>query len=381
METANERWKLFTFAGLTSCFILLLCLGRSRRVVNLWTLQNINLITIRSSSPTPNLQCNIFEGRWVYKEMEMPLYDESRCPFPSDQVRCYRNGRPDFDYQKWTWDAHGCEIPRFNGEEMLERLRGKRMIIVGDSLNRNQWESLACLLYSSIPPSRADFDFGSGSYKVFRAMDYNISVEFYWSSFLVQLDTEQPNGTRVLRLDTIDATAKRWQGADVMVFNTGHWWNLFEFKGKLVEEMDLETAFKMAMKTWARWIDENVVSTKTKVFFRSVSPQHKGKLSSCYNKRQPITNESIVNTLSDPLMEIAESIISWMRTPVRYLNITKLSGYRVDAHPMVYTTSEGKKLISKQKKPENFADCSHWCLPGLPDTWNRLLYASMVLDS
>jgi hypothetical protein len=58
---------------------------------------------------------------------------------------------------------------RFNGTDMLERLRGKRVIIVGDSLNRNQWESLACLLYSSIPSSQAYVDVKSSVYKVLRA--------------------------------------------------------------------------------------------------------------------------------------------------------------------------------------------------------------------
>lgn len=58
---------------------------------------------------------------------------------------------------------------RFNATDMLERLRGKRVIIVGDSLNRNQWESLACLLYSAVPPSRAYIETQSSVYKVFRA--------------------------------------------------------------------------------------------------------------------------------------------------------------------------------------------------------------------
>ena len=60
---------------------------------------------------------------------------------------------------------------RFNGTDMLERLRGKRVIIVGDSLNRNQWESLACLLYSAIPipSSQAYVNVKSGDYKVLRA--------------------------------------------------------------------------------------------------------------------------------------------------------------------------------------------------------------------
>lgn len=42
-------------------------------------------------------------------------------------------------------------IHRLNGTDMLERFRNKRIVLVGDSLNRNMWESLACILYSSIP--------------------------------------------------------------------------------------------------------------------------------------------------------------------------------------------------------------------------------------
>jgi GDSL/SGNH-like Acyl-Esterase family found in Pmr5 and Cas1p len=33
---------------------------------------------------------------------------------------------------------------------MLERLRGKRLVFIGDSLNRNMWESLVCALRHSV---------------------------------------------------------------------------------------------------------------------------------------------------------------------------------------------------------------------------------------
>ncbi|KAK2972153.1 hypothetical protein RJ640_018221 [Escallonia rubra] len=398
----HERWKLCTFASILGCFILLMCLNRShdvRNLVHTIALQSSSDIDFLGSGISENVKpihqrdvkCNMFKGRWVYKPMENLLYDDFRCPFLSDQVSCQRHGRPDFQYEKWSWEAHECEIPRFDGRDMLERLRGKRVVLVGDSLNRNQWESLACLLYSAIPSSTAEVDFQNGSYKVFRAKDYNVSVEFYWSPFLVQLDTKQANGTKILRLDKIDATARRWHGADVMVFNTGHWWvhrgkfrawDMFGYEGKLVEEMNIEKAFAMAMKTWENWVDDNVLPTKTSVYFRSISPEHKGK-DWCYNVTQPIEKESpMVASFPEPLMEIVRATFHRMRTPVRYLNITELSRYRRDAHSTIYGTKTGKQLIEqKGKRPEHIADCSHWCLPGLPDTWNRLLYASMVLDT
>lgn len=145
--------------------------------------------------------------------------------------------------------------------------------------------------------------------------------------------------------------------------------------------MKTETAFEMAMKTWASWVDDNVVSTKTTVFFRSISPEHKGK-NWCYNEIEPIAGESYVASFPKTLVDITERTLVEIKTPVRYLNITKLSQYRRDAHPTIYATKLGKQLIEKkQKQPESFADCSHWCLPGVPDTWNRLLYASMIFDT
>ncbi|KAJ0986167.1 hypothetical protein J5N97_004523 [Dioscorea zingiberensis] len=331
-------------------------------------------------------QCDIFEGRWVYDEERYPLYHAWQCPFLSDQVSCRKNGRPDSGYEHWRWEPRGCEIPRFNGRDMLERLRGKRVVIVGDSLNRNQWESLTCLLYSSVRPSRAVVKAQGSLYKIFRALDYGCSVEFFWSPFLVTLEEMKGgNNTKVLKLDRLDGSAKRWRGADILVFNTGHWWthrgkmkvwDYFEKRGKLVEEMEGDMPFRTAIQAWARWVDQAVDPTKTIVFFRSISPEHKRENNHwCYNQTKPITNETYIQLFPRSMVNIVERTIQKMRTPVKYLNITRLSEYRRDAHTMVYTSRQGKLLTpDQQMRPESFADCSHWCLPGLPDTWNVLIY-------
>ncbi|KAL2937050.1 Protein trichome birefringence-like 2, partial [Bienertia sinuspersici] len=114
-------------------------------------------------------KCNIFDGRWVYNPNANPYYDSNTCPFIEEKMNCQNNGRPDFQYQKWRWEPKDCDIPLFDGRDMLERLRNKRVILVGDSLNRNMWESLACLLYISVHSSRTEVDAKGSDYKVFKA--------------------------------------------------------------------------------------------------------------------------------------------------------------------------------------------------------------------
>jgi len=100
----------------------------------------------------------------------------------------------------------------------------------------------------------------------------------------------------------------------------------------------------------------------------------------CYNQTSPISTGTVAPWFPKSLVTIVERNIKNMRTPVQYLNITPLSELRIDAHPSVYTiTREGKPLSTEQRQqPLTYADCSHWCLPGLPDTWNMLLLDSLM---
>ena len=56
---------------------------------------------------------------------------------------------------------------RFDARIFMERLRGKRLMFVGDSLNRNQWESMVCLVQSAAPPGKKTL-VKNGSLNVFR---------------------------------------------------------------------------------------------------------------------------------------------------------------------------------------------------------------------
>lgn len=91
----------------------------------------------------------------------------------------------------------------------------------------------------------------------------------------------------------------------------------------------------------------------------------------CDGETRPITDDTYLSPY--PWMtKVQESVISEMKSPVFYLNITKMTDYRKDGHPSIF-----RQPVS-QRRPGMFQDCSHWRLPGVPDSRNELLYATMI---
>ncbi|PKI46679.1 hypothetical protein CRG98_033021, partial [Punica granatum] len=111
--------------------------------------------------------CDLFTGQWVLDNATHPLYKEDDCEFLSNQVTCLRNGRKDSLFQKWRWQPRDCSLPKFNAKLLLKKLRNKRLMYIGDSLNRNQWESMVCLAQSIVPSGKKRLS-RTGSLSIFK---------------------------------------------------------------------------------------------------------------------------------------------------------------------------------------------------------------------
>ncbi|KAK9069981.1 hypothetical protein SSX86_010379 [Deinandra increscens subsp. villosa] len=346
-------------------------------------------------------ECNLFSGKWVFDNKSYPLYKEKECKFMSDQLACNKFGREDLSYQNWRWQPHHCDLPRFNATRLLENLRNKRMVFVGDSLNRGQWVSMVCLLDSSIHDPNMKFMNNSGSNLItFKALGYNASIDFYWEPLLVESNSDDPVNhklpERIVRSHSIEKHARVWTDADILVFNSYLWWKQphikvlwgsFKDENGIYKEVETIRSYELALKTWSEWLEIHVDRTKTRLFFISMSPTHEkaeewGASSdqNCYSETDLITNDEYSGRGTDSkMMKVVENTINELKTTrglkVEIINITQLSEYRKEGHPSIYRKQWVPLSEEQVSNPRSYSDCIHWCLPGVPDVWNELLYA------
>ncbi|CAI5475123.1 unnamed protein product [Closterium sp. Yama58-4] len=357
------------------------------------------------------LTCDLYRGSWV-PDTSPPLYTNATCPNITRHQNCQGNGRPDSQYERWQWrpEGAGCALPRFDAEEFMTVMRGRGVLFVGDSVARNHFESLVCLLSQVEKP---EFHGGKSMLRlVFRSS--KVTLARANSAWLVEEgnDTVPDCPDSIPRLH-LDRTSPKWFGEigrfDVVMLSTAHWFvkpSIYMEKGEVIgsqggwwkrkepARVDNKGAFALAIRTVFQDVVKELRKNPNRVFvYRTFSPDHyeKGEWNtggSCAGLTEPRSgNYTYNNTFGlnlytkqlqayNEVMEAAKEAGAGV-DPLRFtlMDVMPSAGMRVDGHPGPYRGLNAAEELAKYKdsKFPPPQDCLHWCLPGPIDSWNVFL--------
>ncbi|KAL2484554.1 Protein ALTERED XYLOGLUCAN 4 [Abeliophyllum distichum] len=349
--------------------------------------------------------CDYSNGKWVPTKLG-PLYNGTTCGTIKQGQNCMVFGRPDKDYLYWKWTPNECKLPRFDPKTFLKLLKNKHIAFVGDSLARNQLESLLCLVATASNPNLIYTDGEDNKFRKWNFPSHNISVSIYWSPFLVRgiEKTLEKNFNR-LYLDSVD---ERWASdmdhIDILVLSMGHWYlhpavyyygdsvlgchycqNYTEIGFYDVFGKALNTTFQTVIERRSGsdpWSGSGSGGSGISVVLTTFSPAHfEGewdKFGACPKIKPYDENEKKLEGMDYDMRKVDLEQVKFAKLKaekfgnIRFeaLDVTKLALLRPDGHPGPYMNPFPFANGIADRVPN---DCVHWCLPGAIDTWNEIL--------
>ncbi|MED6119511.1 Protein trichome birefringence-like 16 [Stylosanthes scabra] len=342
--------------------------------------------------------CNYGKGKWVM-DNRRPLYSGFGCKrWLSGSWSCRLTQRTNFAYENLRWQPKDCDLEEFQPSKFLTRMQDKTLAFVGDSLGRQQFQSLMCMIsggeeetqnvedvgieYGLVTPEGSTHPHGYA----YRFISTNTTILYYWSSTLCDtqpIDATNPDSEVAMHLDQPPKFLQKYlHKIHVLVLNTGHHWNRGKLKANRwvmhvngVPSIDKDLAMIWRAKNFTvhsvvSWVNSQLPKhSNLKVFFRTISPRHFvggdwDTGGSCNNTTPMSVGKEIIDEGSNDLC--AASAVKG--TAIKLLDITALSQLRDEAHLSRFRITAN---------PGGVQDCLHWCLPGVPDTWNEILSAQI----
>ncbi|XP_057759003.1 protein YLS7 [Arachis stenosperma] len=354
-----------------------------------------------SYSGSVNSGCNLFHGTWLHDSLG-PLYRNDSCPVLTQMQNCQGNGRPDKDYENWRWKPFQCDIPRLDPRKFLEVMRGKTLAFIGDSVARNQMESMMCILWQVETPKNN----GNRNMQRFYFKSTSVTIIRIWSSWLVKHSSEPfdyaPEGVDKLFLDIPDEKVMEFLPKfDVVVLSSGHWFakqSVYVLNNEIVGgqlwwpdksrpmKINNVEAFGISVETMFTALAMHPNFTGLAIL-RSYSPDHyEGGAwntgGSCTGKVKPLgLGELVENGHTNAMYEQQvkgfnhASKKATNGSKLLFMDITEAFSYRHDGHPGPFRNKDPNKITVRGpdgKPPPQ--DCLHWCMPGPVDTWNEILF-------
>ncbi|KAF5749950.1 hypothetical protein HS088_TW03G00277 [Tripterygium wilfordii] len=341
-------------------------------------------------------QCDVYSGKWV-PYPKGPYYTNATCHLIIDQQNCMKSGRQDTEFMKWRWKPYECELSLFDANQFLELVRGKSMAFVGDSVGRNQMQSLLCLLGKVVYPQDLSYKYTSDTNsKHYFYADYKFNLATLWSPFLVKTADADPSGHSFnslmnLYLDEADeAWVSQIERFDYVIISAGQWFfrPLVYYKNrkvvgchichnKNITAVSKYYGYKMAFRTAFQTLIR-LRNYKGITILRTFSPAHfeNGAWNEGGNcaRTRPFTSQEmkldgyILDFYLTQVEELRKAEKQARRKGLKFtsLNTTEAMLLRPDGHP----NHSGRSPHGNSSA----ADCVHWCLPGPIDTWNEFLF-------
>lgn len=346
-------------------------------------------------------KCDLFVGEWV-QYLSGPVYTNESCHVIEPHQNCMKNGRPDSDYLYWRWTPRGCELPKFNPKKFLRFMRNKSMSFIGDSISRNQVQSLLCIL-SKVEPAVETYHDKEYRSKIWKFRSHNFTLSVIWTPFLVKAAIfEDMNGVTSseiqLYLDKLDQWTNQYKNFDYVVIGGGKWFlktaiyhenstvtGCHYCPGKNLTELGFDYAYRKVLQEVFKFFTNS--NHKATVLFRTTTPDHfeNGEwFSGGYcNRTVPfkegqihmIDVDSIMRGIELEEFEKAVSLGSQGLVNLKLLDTTILSLLRPDGHPGPYRKFQP---FAKDKNAKVQNDCLHWCLPGPIDSWNDIVMQMLI---
>jgi hypothetical protein len=362
---------------------------------------------ISSTAAAPPPPCDYSDGEWV-PDARPPLYNGTTCGAIKDDGRsCTLNGRADTGYVYWRWQPRGCDLPDFSAAAFLRWLRNRHMAFVGDSLARNQAESLVCLLSSAYQAELVHRS-ADGRFRRWVFRDHNATVSIFWSPFLVSgVEKSERDGVRYNQV-FLDAFDERWMSElaaiDAVVMSAGQWFRIpsvyheggrvvgchgcdaAEFNGT-VAEVSFFRAFRDAvgrtLAEAARRHHEQHSDGVKLVAMTTFSPSHfEGQWNEgapCKKKADTELGYTETEMRKIVVEAVEEASLSSSSSTMRFaaVDVTALANLRPDGHPGPYMRKNPFAAGNAGGRPVQH-DCLHWCMPGPVDTFNQILLQTIL---
>ncbi|XP_077222950.1 TRICHOME BIREFRINGENCE-LIKE 27 [Tasmannia lanceolata] len=346
------------------------------------------------------IQCDYSNGQWV-RDNSGSRYNGTSCGTIKDGQNCIGHGRPDMGYLYWRWRPKQCMLPQFEPTAFLRLLKNRHLAFIGDSMARNQLESLLCLVSQSSPPELVYRDGEDNKFRRWYFASHNINVSIYWSPFLVKGIEKSAAGFNHNKL-YLDLPDERWASDmgenDVIIFSIGHWFlhPAVYYEKELVlgchycpdlnhTDIGFYEVFRKAIKTTFKTVIERSSGKDIRIILTTFSPAHfEGdwdKAGACPKKEPYKEGEKELEWMDKELRKIEIEEVEMVKEEgnkhgLRFeaLDVTQLSMMRPDGHPGPYMYPN-PFTNGIQERVQN--DCVHWCLPGPIDTWNEILLELM----